>query len=84
MELLVTVAFVVGVALAAPRFGYDSRDRMQSNEEELACLSVTWGAGVPTPLRPPRNRVRRYLAQLLLAFARWLNPEVRYRARLSS
>jgi hypothetical protein len=77
MELLVTLLFFVGLAVFAPRFGYDSREHVQSNEEKLACLGVAWGHAVPQPLRPPRNRVRRFVARLLLALARWLNPELR-------
>jgi hypothetical protein len=84
MELLVTLAFILGLAIAAPRFGYDSREPMRSNEEELACLGMVWGDAVPMPLRPQHNRLRRYTAQLLLAVARWLNPEVSYRAAVSS
>ncbi len=76
MELLVTLLFFVGLAVCAPVFGYDSREHMQSNEEELACLGVAWGHALPLPLRPPRNRARRYAARMLLALARWLNPEV--------
>ncbi len=77
MELLVTLVFFVGLAVCAPRFGYDSRERMQSNEEKLACYGVEWGRALPLPLRPPRNRLRRSVARLLLALARWLNPDVR-------
>ena len=84
MELLVTLGFIVAVAIAAPRFGYDSRVPMRSNEEELARLGVVWGAAMPLPLERQRNRVRHSAAQLLLALARWLNPEVRYRPGLSS
>ena len=76
MELLVTLLFFAGLAVCAPKFGYDSREQMQSNEEELACLGVTWGHALPQPLRPPRNRLRRYAARLLLALARWLNPDL--------
>ena len=50
---------------------------MQSNEEQLACLGVAWGHALPLPLRPSRNRLRRFAARLLLALAAWLNPEVR-------
>lgn len=77
MELLVTLLFFVGLAICAPRFGYDSREQMQSNEEKLACLGVAWGHALPVPLRRPRNRVRRFAARLLFAFAHWLSPELR-------
>jgi hypothetical protein len=77
MELLVTLLFFIGLAVCALRFGYDSRERMQSNEEKLACLGVGWGQALPMPLRPPRNRLRRFAARGLLAFAAWLSPELR-------
>ena len=76
MELLVTLLFFVGLAVSAPKFGHDSRDQMQSNEEQLACLGVTWGHALPLPLRPQRNRLRRLAARCLLALARWLSPEL--------
>ena len=76
MELLVTLLFLVGLAVGALKFGHDSREHVQSNEEQLACLGVAWGAALPMPIRPPRNRLRRVTARLLLALARWLNPEL--------
>jgi len=77
MELLVTLIGFGALALLAPRFGYDSREKMQSNEEELACHGYRWGAALPRPLRAPRRRVRRALARALYNLAAWLNPEVR-------
>jgi hypothetical protein len=80
MELLVILVFVGGTALLAPRIGYDSRERMQSNEEKLACFGYTWGRSLPQPIRKPRRSVRRRLARALYALAAWLNPELTRRA----
>lgn len=78
MELLAIVLFCLVVAILAPRFGYDSRERMQSNEEQLACYGLTWGAALPRSLRQPRGGgLRHTLARPLYALAAWLNPELR-------
>jgi hypothetical protein len=80
MEALVILGIIGGLAVLSPRFGHDSRERLQSNEEQLARLGVTWGNAAPQPVRTPRHRVRHQLARLLYALAAWLNPELR-RAR---
>jgi hypothetical protein len=77
MELLFSVFLLIGFALLAVRYGYDSRDTIHSKEEELACFGMAWPGGVPMPLVRPvsrRRRVRRKLALALLAFAEWLSP----------
>ena len=76
MELLVTLAFIGGTAVLAPRIGYDSREMIQSNEEQLARYGYTWGAALPRPLQLRRSPIRRNIARALYALAAWLNPEL--------
>ena len=42
MDCLILFCFLIGLALAAPRWGYDSRDGLRSDEQELACLQFNW------------------------------------------
>ena len=45
MELLIigiAVCAVCALALIAPRFGQDSRDRLHSSEEDAASWGMTW------------------------------------------
>jgi hypothetical protein len=77
MEALVILGLVAGLAVLSPRFGHDSRERLQSNEEKLARFGFTWGKPAPRPVRKPRHRVRHQLARPLYALAAWLNPELR-------
>ena len=44
MEFLVPVAFLLTLAILAPRFGRDSREYPRSAEEALARLGVRWEA----------------------------------------
>ena len=77
MELLLSVIFLIVLAVLSLRYGYDSRDTLHSKEQQLACFGMAWPGGVPTPLVRPlsrRRRLRRKLALALLAFAEWLSP----------
>lgn len=79
MELLISVLLLILLAVLAVRFGYDSREGIQSKEAELARLGMNWPGGLPIPLVRPvrfRRRVRRLLARQLLALADWLSPGV--------
>ena len=42
MGLLIIVIALCALALIAPRFGDDSRDRLHSREEDAAGWGVTW------------------------------------------
>jgi hypothetical protein len=81
MELLVTLVALVIFVVLALRFGYDSRPRPQSKEEELACLGMEWQRPRTAVWKPAgrlvtaRRFVRHSLARALLAFATWLSPE---------
>ena len=68
MELLIVVGVLVGVAVAALRWGADSRPRLASREAEQAALGLTWGQPVGLG-EPPHGsalriaqRVRRHEA----------------------
>jgi hypothetical protein len=74
MDLLFSTLILIVLAILAVRFGYDSRDGFQSNEEQLARLGMSWGNGLPIPLVRRRRRVRRALARALFALAEWLSP----------
>jgi hypothetical protein len=86
MDLLVIFSFLIAVAGLAPAFGYDSRDKIQSKEEQLACLGMRWGASAnhlrtSVPIRDSRAAaarrfVRRTTARALRALAAWLSPEL--------
>ena len=80
MELLLPVISLIVLAIAAVRYGHDSRDSIHSKEQQLACFGMAWPRGVPVPLVRPisrRKRVRRKVALALLAFAEWLSPGTR-------
>jgi hypothetical protein len=50
VEGIVVFGLLLLLAVVAPRFGYDSRAGLRSNEENLASLGVTWTPGnVPSP-----------------------------------
>ena len=53
MEILIIVALFVALAVLAPRFGVDSRDRLPAREEDLAALGLAWDAR-PDGARPAR------------------------------
>jgi hypothetical protein len=76
MELLVILGGFVLLAVLALNFGFDSREGMQSNEQQLARFGMTWGHAIPVPIRVVRRSWRRRLARVLYAIARWLNPEL--------
>jgi hypothetical protein len=42
MELLIVMAFLVGLAVAAPRWGSDSRLCAPSKERDQARLGLVW------------------------------------------
>lgn len=42
MELLVILAVLIAFDLLALRYGYDSRDRLRSDEEQQAAHGLTW------------------------------------------
>ena len=54
MDLLLVLAIPVVLALAALRWGADSREGFVSEEECLARYGVVWDA---TPANPPRRHV---------------------------
>ena len=77
MEILFCIGLLIGLAVLSVQFGHDSREGIQSKEQELACFGMAWPGGMPLPLVRPmsrRRRVRRKLALGLLAFAEWLSP----------
>jgi len=80
MELLFSVLMLIVFAVLAVRYGYDSREGMQSKEHELACFGMQWPEfrGMPVVRRVQaisrRRRARRALARKLLALADWLAP----------
>jgi hypothetical protein len=77
MELLLGVTALVVLAVLAPRFGYDSREGIQSKEVELARFGMQWpGRDGARVARPPslRRRVRRQIARALLALGDKLYP----------
>jgi hypothetical protein len=45
MEAIILVALLVALGLLATRYGYDSRSRLRSHEEDLAALGYTWAEG---------------------------------------
>ena len=50
MEPIVVFALLLMLAIAAPRWGYDSRDAIRSKDRELAASGVRW------PTAPSRQR----------------------------
>lgn len=42
MEIVLTLGFFLSLALAAPRWGADSRDGLRSAEHALAGYGFTW------------------------------------------
>jgi hypothetical protein len=46
MEAIFVLALLVALALAAPRWGYDSRLRLNSKEFDLAMHGVVWPRSV--------------------------------------
>jgi hypothetical protein len=56
VEPLLVLAVLVGLALAANTWGYDSRVRHESKEELLARFGVYWGLGPATCDVTPRDR----------------------------
>jgi hypothetical protein len=42
MEIMLIVSLLIGFALLAARFGYDSRDRFSSTEERQARHGLVW------------------------------------------
>jgi hypothetical protein len=75
MELLVILVLFGALAVLAPRFGRDSRETIQSNEEKLAWNGYRWGRSVAPISR--QRRVRRRVARALYTLAAWLNPELK-------
>jgi hypothetical protein len=67
MELIIALGLLVGLALAAARWGTDSREWPRSKEERLAGFGVRWedrpAKVAPTSARPavsghaPRDKV---------------------------
>jgi hypothetical protein len=43
MEILVILSFFIGLAILAPRFGHDSRDRFSSDEDRMTRRGFVWG-----------------------------------------
>jgi hypothetical protein len=42
MELLIIIVALVLLGLLAARYGYDSRTRLRSGEEDAAARGMTW------------------------------------------
>jgi hypothetical protein len=42
VELVIVLAFFIGIALAAPRWGFDSRMCAPSKERDQARLGLVW------------------------------------------
>ena len=59
MEPLLALAFLVGLALAANFWGYDSRVRPESKEELLSRFGFYWGLGPATCDVSSRDRLER-------------------------
>jgi hypothetical protein len=86
MDLLVIFCLLIALAVFAPIFGYDSRDKIQSKEEQLAWLGMRWSASTrysrnaaavrATRVAAARRFLRRTTARGLRAIAAWLSPEL--------
>jgi hypothetical protein len=58
MELVLVVAFLIGLALLAPRFGQDSRTGLRSDEERLSTHGFAWGSHADRPAAAPCRAAR--------------------------
>ena len=86
MDLLVILSLLIALSAFAPIFGYDSREKIQSKEEQLACLGMRWGARTrysrhtvavrATRAAAARRFLRRTSARALRAMAALLSPEL--------
>ena len=86
MDLFVIFSLVIALAALAPVFGYDSRDKIQSKEEQLACLGMRWSTSTrysrstvatrDAPAAAAGRFLRRTTARALRAVAAWLSPEL--------
>jgi hypothetical protein len=80
MDMMFVFLGLVVLGVLALRYGYDSRERFQSKEQELACFGMQWPEFQGRPLARPvrrlgiQGRVRRAVARKLLALADWLAP----------
>jgi hypothetical protein len=78
MEILLVVGGLLGLAILAMRFGYDSRDGVRSEEQVLATFGFTWDRTPRGPHQPPRRQrayaLRHRLAVGLNVLADWLYP----------
>jgi len=55
MEIILVLSLAIGFAIPASVYGHDSRERLSSDEEQLAARGFTWAArplGTPHPRRP--------------------------------
>ena len=76
MEIIVVVAWFVGVALAALRWGHDSRPTPHSKEWEQSTLGLVWGRDeVALRLNTPSDAARAALPTAMRV--RRINAELR-------
>ncbi len=52
MEACLPLVAICLLTVGAMRWGYDSRDALRSQEEELAGLGLSWGADTAPPVAP--------------------------------
>jgi len=52
LEACLPLVAICLLAVLAMRWGYDSRDALRSQEEELAGLGLSWGADTAPPVAP--------------------------------
>jgi hypothetical protein len=74
MDLVLVVIGLIVLNVLALRYGHDSRENLQSKEQELACFGMKWPAYDVKLVE--RYRVRRRIARMLYALANRLSPEV--------
>jgi hypothetical protein len=69
MDAILILGLLVGLALAAPRWGRDSRSGLRSKEQELAINGFSW-------LGPPNERIyRRRPLAVNQRLAGWLHGD---------
>ena len=71
MEILVIVSFFIGLAILAPRFGHDSRDRLASDEDGMAARGFAWGDEADPHAAAPRVAARPARLALPSRMPRW-------------
>jgi hypothetical protein len=71
MELLIVVIALGVLGALANRFGYDSRDRLASDEERMSAQGFVWGRHAQPHAAAPRLTARPIRLTLLRWMPRW-------------